>query len=327
MGNGITLHEGKFWRAGFQKPARFITWRRQTMLDSVAIAVLLSLPKPMEITAQLQQKPRAATNETVVIEGEALIVPHLPASTSQAQKEQKPLLKSLASAMRSMEADMIQLYKDYPPEKIPISIALPTEKYDLAETDLFLSILRDTTIDSFLNEMLNKWNSWTVTLAQYGLASLGPQVMASQRAKPVKPYKFDEPTMSRIVLLRLRSPNAARAYITNLILPDLSKQWEEFRTSMNDRIQKLAEFSVSKNVLQDSDIKRLCDTASIVLFEQIRFALWTCNNIWSMAVNTGANLLKDLSSHSMQTQIDNNEGNGEVIVRQSLIQKNNVILN
>jgi hypothetical protein len=286
--------------------------------------------KSLKKTAQLQKKPKPLSG-TVVIKGDPIVVPHIPTSASQGRKEQRTLLKSLAKTRYSLEEDLLLLCKDFPLEKMPISILLPIEKYELHETNFLLSILRDTTIDSRLNKMLIKWNAWQATLFKYELLHFNnPQSV--KLIKGIESYELDTNTMKKIEtaqLMRVRNLNKMKTeLISDSILPDFSKTWEELRMYMNERIQTLVGLSGSKNVSQDADIKHLYDTASIILFEQTRLMLWICNLIWSRINNYAkSDSLKNINFYSFLTQIDHDQNMPKIIVvRQSLISINQSII-
>jgi hypothetical protein len=313
--------------------------RFKTVLLGAIAAALFAPNLEGNAAAQHQQKP-GDTASTVVVKGEPIIVPRLPTSTAQARTERKTLLKSLAKTKGALEKDIIQMYKNYPAEKIPMSISIPAEKYESGGAAFLLSILCDKTVDSFLDKIMNQWNAWQVTLLKYGMVRfISPQTM--EMAKTIEPYEFDPATKEKIetILRDVRQPSAshlvnksygewdlARVIIADSIVPDLSQTWESFRAYLDDRLNKLADFPASEITSQDPDIKRLFDTASIVLFEQIRLALWVCDNVWSrVATYEKPNSLKPLRGYSIQTQVDSNQNIGEVVVRQTLVQQDHLI--
>jgi hypothetical protein len=249
------------------------------------------------------------------------------------------MLKSIGRTKRTVEAVMGQLYNDYPLKKIPVSIALTDEKHGLEETAFFLSFLCDEKVDLFLDEIQEKWNAWQVTLLKYGMVRfVSPQTL--EMADTIKPYEFDPATKEKIeaVLLNVRQPSAshlinksygqwdlARNIVADSVLPDLSKSWESFRTYLNDCVNRLADLSEGENVRKDGDLKRLQDTATIVMFEQIRLALWICDNIWSRIDNyVKPKSLKPLRAYSIKTETEGGQNNGAV-VRQSLAQQDHLI--
>ncbi|MCL1894764.1 MAG: hypothetical protein FWG02_11150 [Holophagaceae bacterium] len=136
---------------------------------------------------QPQERPKVFEAE-IVTKSKQITIPHVPSSTSQANKEQRRVNALLRNSLLEVEQELTELYKNMPPKDFFRPLKFPWEIAEIYEIQFMGSILEDQKINTLTDEIIRLWNSWQMTIVETGSAKIADDYsnapMQSQKVAP-----------------------------------------------------------------------------------------------------------------------------------------------
>ena len=117
--------------------------------------------------------------EVITIKGRNFSLPHVPATTEQAEKERRAVIRAINGTMDILESDLAELYLRFSSAALFKDFAMPKSKAALPEAAFFSSVIKDERLELFLDDMVGQWNDWQWTILQAGIGRL---VMSSDES-------------------------------------------------------------------------------------------------------------------------------------------------